>query len=54
MGGWKASLLTEFTKCVKPAAVVLKPKHRAGASLCMFVSDLFNGVISTAHAVYRP
>lgn len=53
-GGWKASLLTEFTKRVKSAAFVLKPKHRAGASLCVFVSGLFNGVLSTAHALNRP
>jgi len=52
--GWKASLLTEITKCVKPAAVVLKPKHHSGASLCIFVCGLFNDVLSTAHAVCRP
>jgi len=53
VGGWKASLLTEFTKRVKPAAFISKSKHRAGASLCIFVSGLFNGVLSTAHVVYR-
>lgn len=54
MCGWKAPLLTEFTQRFKPAAFVLKPKHRAGASSCMFVSGLFSGVLSTAHAVCRP
>ena len=53
MGGSKVSLLTEFTERVKPASFVLKPKHRTGASLCMFVYGLFNDVLSTAHSLYR-
>ena len=54
MAALKAALLTEFTERVKPASFLLKHKHPAGASLYMILSGLFNCVMSTAHAVYRP